>query len=78
MDSGNIIEGCGRRQAHAAVQKNSAPRTYKQAMNSPDSELWRKAIDVELENMARHNVFTVVELNRGAKTIGITWVFKEK
>lgn len=47
-------------------------------MNSPDSELWRKAIDVELENMARHNVFTVVELNRGAKTIGITWVFKEK
>lgn len=47
-------------------------------MASPDQALWEKAIEVELENMRQHGVFTIVELPDGAKAIGTTWVFKEK
>lgn len=78
IDSQNIIKGRRRRHANAAVLPSTSPRTYKQAMASPDRTLWEKAIEVELENMRRHDVFTVTELPQGAKAIGTTWVFKEK
>lgn len=35
-------------------------------------------MEVELENMRRHNVFSVVEPPVGAKAIGTMWVHKEK
>lgn len=47
-------------------------------MNSPDSHHWEKAIKTELDNMARHDVFTIVELPEGAKSVGTTWFYKEK
>lgn len=78
IDSQNIIEGCGRKITHAAAQINKDPWTYKQAMDSPDHKSWKKAIQVELDNMAQHNVSFIVELPGGAKTIGTTWVFDEK
>lgn len=47
-------------------------------MAGPNKENWGKAIQTELENMAKHEVFTVVELPQGAKSVGTTWVFRDK
>lgn len=47
-------------------------------MNCHDAEDWKKTIEVELENMKKQAVFSVVELPEGAKAIGSTWVYTEK
>lgn len=47
-------------------------------MRGPNKLHWEKAIQAELDNMSRHGVFTVVELPDGAKSVGTTWVFREK
>lgn len=47
-------------------------------MASKDRKLWEKAILVKLNNMKRHDVFTITKLPDGAEAIGCTWVFKER
>lgn len=78
IDPRNIIEGRRRPRANAAVLPEPAPRTYKQAMSGPNQLGWEKAIQAELDNMKRHDVFSIVELPDGAKSVGTTWVFKDK
>ncbi|MBW0540909.1 hypothetical protein O181_080624 [Austropuccinia psidii MF-1] len=54
------------------------PKTYKQAITSPDKEEWIKAITCELGNMNDHGVFEILPLPDGAKPIGGDWVFVQK
>ncbi|MBW0468164.1 hypothetical protein O181_007879 [Austropuccinia psidii MF-1] len=56
----------------------SAPKTYKQAMTSPDKEQWLQAINRELSNMGTHGVFEVLPLPKDTRPIGGGWVFVRK
>lgn len=76
IDSRNIIEK-RTRNANAAATLDS-PKNFKQAMKSPTREQWLDAIAVELDNMSRRNVWTVVELPPGCRAVGTVWVFKTK
>lgn len=44
----------------AISEKPTEPRTFKQAMVSPDSERWREAMDKEIESMHDQKVWSVV------------------
>lgn len=78
IDLLNIIKRRCCPRANTAFLPEPAARTYKQAMAGPNRINWEKAIQVELENITKHGVFTVVELPKGAKLVGTTWAFREK
>jgi len=56
----------------------SDPTTYQAATSSKDAEEWIAAIDNELGNMERQNVWSITLLTPGAKPISCKWVFKRK
>ncbi|KAK8636264.1 hypothetical protein V6N13_004968 [Hibiscus sabdariffa] len=54
------------------------PKTYQEAVLSPDSEKWLEAMRSEMDSMSDNQVWTLVEPPEGIKPIGCKWVFKKK
>ncbi|KAK8512071.1 hypothetical protein V6N12_018552 [Hibiscus sabdariffa] len=54
------------------------PKTYQEAVSSPDSEKWLEAMRSEMVSMSNNQVWTLVEPPEGIKPIGCKWVFKKK
>ncbi|MBW0495267.1 hypothetical protein O181_034982 [Austropuccinia psidii MF-1] len=54
------------------------PKTYKQAMNSPDSTQWRTAIEDEQRNMDDMGIYEIEPLKAGQHVLGGSWVFMKK
>ena len=54
------------------------PKYFHQAINSPESEKWKEAIEKELDNMNDHQVWEVVDKKENDKLLNCTWVFKIK
>ena len=63
---------------HVLVALNE-PRSYKEAMNSNEAAQWKIAIEEELNNMTKANVWTVVHREEATtKPIPTTWNFRRK
>ncbi|MBW0491793.1 hypothetical protein O181_031508, partial [Austropuccinia psidii MF-1] len=77
VDSGNILP-YNRRPKTLFTALTKLPRTYNQAIKSPNKESWRAAIDKELSSMNRLHVWDVVDLQPDYKLVGTTWVFRIK
>ncbi|KAK8631738.1 hypothetical protein V6N13_028518 [Hibiscus sabdariffa] len=54
------------------------PKTYQEAVSSPDSEKWLEAMRSEMDSMSSNQVWTLVEPPEGIKPIGCKRVFKKK
>ncbi|KAK8593575.1 hypothetical protein V6N12_045652 [Hibiscus sabdariffa] len=54
------------------------PKTYQEAVSSPDSEKWLEAMRSEMDSMSDNQVWTLVKPPEGIKPIGCKWVFKKK
>ena len=54
------------------------PATYQDAMGSTDSESWLGAMRSELKSMDDNQVWNLVDLPDGARSIECKWVFKRK
>ncbi|KAG8472923.1 hypothetical protein CXB51_035047 [Gossypium anomalum] len=54
------------------------PRTYQEAVASPDSKKWLEAMRSEMDSMYENQVWTLVDPPEGIKPIGCKWVFKKK
>ncbi|KAJ9684091.1 hypothetical protein PVL29_016537 [Vitis rotundifolia] len=54
------------------------PRSYKEAITSPDAPFWKEAINSEIESIMYNHTWELVDLPPGAKTIGCKWIFKRK
>ncbi|KAK8523044.1 hypothetical protein V6N12_073755 [Hibiscus sabdariffa] len=54
------------------------PKTYQEAVASPDSKKWLEAMRSEMDSMSENQVWTLVEPPEGIKPIGCKWVFKKK
>ena len=54
------------------------PTSYEEAMRSPHSAKWVKAMEDEMKSMSSNNVWDLEEIPKAAKTVGCNWVYKTK
>ncbi|KAL0309050.1 UNVERIFIED_CONTAM: Retrovirus-related Pol polyprotein from transposon TNT 1-94 [Sesamum radiatum] len=54
------------------------PATSKEAVTSPNANEWMTAMKEEMSSMAKNNIWKLVDLPTGRKTIGNKWVLKVK
>jgi hypothetical protein len=54
------------------------PRTIREAVNSEDSKLWKKAMVEEMDALDKNEAWDIVELPAGRKYVGSKWLFKKK
>ncbi|MBW0558248.1 hypothetical protein O181_097963 [Austropuccinia psidii MF-1] len=79
MNSENILLFPQRQQrANITNQGCSTPKSFNEAMTSPNKENWNTAIKKELENMEKLNVWTLRKKTTKDHPITSTWVLKEK
>lgn len=58
-----------------AMFAENDPTNFEEAVKSPT---WREAMDREIQAIERNGTWELTELPRGAKKIGVKWIFKTK
>jgi hypothetical protein len=54
------------------------PMTIEEAMSRPDKELWKQAIQSELQSLKENDTWMLVDRPKNQKILGTKWVFKTK
>jgi hypothetical protein len=54
------------------------PASFSEVLHSPDRDKWMTAMQEEMSSMDKNNVWELVDLPPGCKTIGNKWVLKVK
>ena len=54
------------------------PQTYKEAMNSMESLMWKEAIKSEIDSILHNHTWELVDLPSGCKPLSSKWIFKRK
>jgi hypothetical protein len=54
------------------------PRIVREAVNSEDSKLWKKAMVEEMDALDKNEAWYIVELPAGRKSVSSKWLFKKK
>jgi hypothetical protein len=62
----------------AGISAGTDPRTYKQAMNSPDVLHWKKAMLEEINALLQNGTWEIVRLPEGEKAIGSGWGIQDQ
>lgn len=57
---------------------NSDPLSYEEALTSPESDLWKEAIQKEYDSMLKIGTWEQSELPSGRKALNLKWMFKKK
>src|SRR6266540_7118061 len=60
------------------IGKVDDPTSYKEAMNNKHSPMWFDAMEEEMKSMSINDVWDLVEIPKGTKTVGCKWVYKTK
>src|SRR5438477_91790 len=62
-----------------AEAANNEPKTFSEAIASPEANLWQEAIKSELDSLYENNTWSIVPvLPAGRKAIDSKWIFKKK
>ena len=61
-----------------AQQNEAKSKTLKNALSSPIAKEWNNALDEEIESIKINQVWDLVDLSQGHKTIRNKWVLKVK
>lgn len=59
---------------HNDIGDDDDPTSFKEAMESNHSSLWKAAVEDELASMERNKVWSLVDNDDRLKTIGSKWV----
>ena len=54
------------------------PKTYKEAVEGPESSLWKTAMDEEVKSLKENNTYTLVKLPPEKTCVGGRWVYALK
>ena len=54
------------------------PQTYKEAVNSKESLMWKEAIKSEIDSILHNHTWELVDLPSGCKPLSSKWIFKRK
>ena len=60
------------------LSMDNDPVSFKEAVESNNSEKWYNAMKEELKSMTNNNVWEMTKLPKGSKRVGCKWVFKTK
>src|SRR4051812_21138079 len=60
------------------IMEDDEPANYNEAMVSPTSIEWQKAMESEIESMHQNQVLRLVDPPEGVKPIECKWIFKTK
>ena len=63
---------------YSVKQQEKEQVTVKEAISSSESEKWKEAMEKEIRSIEANEVWELVELPKGKKTIGCKWVYKCK
>ena len=63
---------------HLADSNISEPKTVSEAMSSNEKDEWMNAMENEINSLKKHDVWKLVELPEGRKTVGCKWIYKLK
>ncbi|UYV67852.1 hypothetical protein LAZ67_5002251 [Cordylochernes scorpioides] len=68
-----------RRKLDAKSEKEGlVPKTYKEAMDSPNAQFWKEAMIEEMNSLTENDVYECTTLPPGQKPIDCKWVLKTK
>ena len=62
----------------ALITEDGEPSCYQEAMDDADSEKWKKAMDEEIDSLAKKKTWDLVEFPKGRSVVECKWVFKLK
>ncbi|CAA7023934.1 unnamed protein product [Microthlaspi erraticum] len=54
------------------------PRTYSEAMSTPEADLWKEAVNSEMDSILQNHTYIITDLPPGFKALGCRWIFKTK
>ena len=54
------------------------PQDYREAVSSPESPLWKEAINSEIDSILQNHTWELVDLPPGNKPLSSKWTFKRK
>jgi hypothetical protein len=57
---------------------DDTPKTIEEAYSSPDADLWKEAVQSEMDSIMSNGTWEVVDHPYGCKPVGCKWVFKKK
>jgi hypothetical protein len=57
---------------------DDTPKTIEEAYSSPDADLWKEAVQSEMDSIMSNGTWEVVDRPYGCKPVGCEWVFKKK
>ena len=60
------------------LSSHSIPKSYNAAMQGPDADSWKHAMDEEINSLQENDTYELVKLPEGKKTVGGRWVFTIK
>ena len=58
--------------------QNSEPKTWREAIESEDSQLWLQAMSEEMESLRKNKTWILVDQPKKQKVVGCKWIFKKK
>ncbi|KAL4383435.1 hypothetical protein GQ457_15G017190 [Hibiscus cannabinus] len=64
--------------AYVILVDQDEPKTYQEAVSSPESKKWLEAMRSEMDSMSENQLWTLVEPSERVKPIGCKWVLKKK
>ena len=54
------------------------PRSFAEAMSSPDADLWKEAFNSEIDSIMQNHTYYLTDLPQGFKALGCRWICKRK
>ena len=57
---------------------DDTPKTIEESYSSLDADLWKEAVQSEMDSMMSNGTWEVVDRPYGCKHVGCKWVFKKK
>jgi len=56
----------------------NVPRTYLEAMSTPNAPCWKEAVNTEIDSILQHHTYEISDLPQGSKPLGSKWIFTIK
>src|SRR5262249_6285962 len=64
--------------SRAHIIDGDDPQAYQEATSGSDSDLWKEAMDSEIQSMYTNQVWNLVDVPDGVIPIGCKWIYKRK